>query len=207
MKAWSQLTNGITGTVVQQASSPGEGWIEVPRDTLPGQVLDGAVYREATAQEMEAAGYVRYARIAGGVVEACTMSQAALDGWVTCPAFVGPGWTFADEEFSPPQSVEDPRVWWIDVGPFKDRLGMDAPAIASSAHSACKGVMALLEGRKYVDLRDAKVNAMLGVLIATNQPTADPVWPGSGPMTGDKRNAILNTPTTEYERHVKNLRG
>lgn len=103
------------------------------------------------------------------------------------------------------EPTEDPRIWWIDVGPFKDRLGMDAPAIAASSHSACRGTMALLDGRKYVDLKDPRVAGMLDVLIATAQPTADPVWPTSGPMTPAKKAAILTTPTTEAERHVKGL--
>lgn len=105
-----------------------------------------------------------------------------------------------------PEPEEDPRLWWLDVGPFKDRLGMDIGAIAASQHSACLGVREFLLGRKYVNLRDPKVSALMDVLIATNQPTADPVWTGSGPMTADKKAVILTTPTTEDERHIKGLR-
>ncbi|MFZ2307538.1 MAG: hypothetical protein WAW34_09460 [Rhodoferax sp.] len=99
----------------------------------------------------------------------------------------------------------DPRIWWIDVGPFKDRLGMDAMAIYSSTHDACKGVVGMVEGRKYFDLKDPRIAGMINVLIATQQPTANAVWPGSGPMTAEKRDVILNTPTTEQERHIKGL--
>lgn len=106
-----------------------------------------------------------------------------------------------------PEPVEDPRIWWIDVGPFKDRLGFDAPAIYASSHDACKGVVGMVEGRKYIDLKDPRIGAMMGVLIATAQPAANAVWPGSGPMTEEKREAILTTPTTEYERHIKGLEG
>ena len=42
---------------------------------------------------------------------------------------------------------------------------------------------------------------------ATAQPAAQPWAPGSGPMTLEKKAAILTTPTTEYERHVKGLIG
>lgn len=101
--------------------------------------------------------------------------------------------------------ADDPRWWWVDVGPFKDRLGMDAPAIYASNHDACKGLVGMLEGRKYIDLKDPRIASMLGVLIATAQPAANAVWPGSGPMTTAKRDAIVNTPTTEFERHVKGL--
>ena len=101
--------------------------------------------------------------------------------------------------------ADDPRWWWVDVGPFKDRLGMDAPAIYASNHDACKGLVGMLEGRKYIDLKDPRIAGMLGILIATSQPAANAVFPGSGPMTAAKRDAIINTPTTEFERHVKGL--
>ncbi len=114
-------------------------------------------------------------------------------------------WRLAEEQTSPP--VEDPRIWWVDVGPFKDRLGMDIGAIAASQHSACLGVKEFLNGRKYVNLRDPKVSLLLDVMIANNQPAADPVWPGSGPITAAKKAVILGTPTTEEERHIKGLEG
>ena len=111
----------------------------------------------------------------------------------------------ADEQIAPVVPPEDPRLWWIDVGPFKDRLGMDAPAIYASTHDACKGVVGLVEGRKYINLKDPRIAQMMGVLIATAQPAANAVWPGSGPMTAAKRDSILNTPTVEDERHIKGL--
>lgn len=111
------------------------------------------------------------------------------------------------EEVAPEPTGEDERLWWLDVGPFKDRLGMDAPAIYASNHAACRGVVGMLEGRKYIHLKDPRIAAMMGVLIASGQPAAGPVWPGSGPMTAAKRDTILNTPTTEAERHIKGLEG
>ena len=109
------------------------------------------------------------------------------------------------EAVVPPELPEDERLFWVDVGPFKDRLGMDIGAIASSTHSACLGVREFLLGRLYVDLRDPKVELLMDVLIVNNQPVHDPVWPGSGPMTPEKKAAILTTPTAEYERHIKGL--
>lgn len=100
---------------------------------------------------------------------------------------------------------ENPQIWWIDEGPFKDRLGMDALAIAASTHDACKGVVGMLSGRQYVNLKDPKTAMMLDILIATNQPAANPIFPGSGPMTPTKKTAILNAATTEFERHIKGL--
>ena len=111
-------------------------------------------------------------------------------------------------EFEPvpvPPAEPDPRLWWMDVGPFYDRFGADAIAIAASDNGACKAVQTLTGVRKYVDLKDPRIGQMIDMLIATAQPAAQPWAPGSGPMTLEKKAAILTTPTTEYERHVKGL--
>lgn len=104
-----------------------------------------------------------------------------------------------------PEQPEGERLWWLDVGPFYDRFGPDALAIAASDHGACKAVQTLTGVRKHIDLKDPRVAAMIDMLIATNQPAAQPWAPGSGPMTPEKKAAILTTPTTEYERHIKGL--
>lgn len=123
------------------------------------------------------------------------------------PNWTGTHWVCAVYT-APPAAVappEDPRIWWVDTGPFRDRMGMDALAIGASTHDACKGVSSMLSDRQYVGLKDPRTAAMLDILIATNQPAANPIFPGSGPMTAAKKAAILNTPTTEYERHIKGL--
>ena len=104
-----------------------------------------------------------------------------------------------------PPKVEDPRVWWVDVGPFYDRFGPDALAIAASDNGACKAVQTLTGVRKYIDLKDPRVAQMIDMLIAVQQPAPAAFAPGSGPMTEAKKAAILNTPTTEVERHIKGL--
>lgn len=114
-------------------------------------------------------------------------------------------WRFAAQQNVPPAAGDDPRIWWMDVGPFYDRFGPDAIAIAASDHGACKAVQTLTGVRKYVDLKDPRIGQMIDMLIATAQPAAQPWAPGSGPMTVEKKEAILTTPTTEYERHVKGL--
>lgn len=101
--------------------------------------------------------------------------------------------------------TEPAWVWWIDVGPFYDRFGPDALAIAASDNGACKAVQTLTGVRKYVDLKDPRIGQMIDMLIAMNQPDAQTFAPGSGPMTPAKKAAILDTPTTEYERHIKGL--
>ncbi len=107
---------------------------------------------------------------------------------------------------TPVQPPEDPRIWWIDVGPLKDRLGMDALALAASNDGVCKAVIEMLNGRKYGDLKDLRLANLLGLLAANNQPAADARFPSSGPMTPAKIAVILTTATTEDERHIKGLR-
>lgn len=105
-----------------------------------------------------------------------------------------------DGTFTAPAAVPDPKLWHVSVGAFKDRFGVDGPAIYASTHPICKGVVGLLEGRQRVDLKRPLVAQMLDAMIAAGQPAADPAWPGSGPMTAEKRDAILNTPPLEDER-------
>ncbi len=99
----------------------------------------------------------------------------------------------------------DERLWWLEVGPFYDRFGADAVAIAASDHGACKAVQVMTSVRKYVDLKDPRIGQMIDMLIAAAQPEAQAWAPGSGPMTLAKKAAILDTPTTDYERHIKGL--
>ena len=119
------------------------------------------------------------------------------------------GWAWDGQQLHAPllapPAPPDPRLWWIDVGPFYDRFGPDALAIAASDHGACKAVQTLTGVRKYVDLKDPRIGQMIDMLIAMNQPDAQTFAPGSGPMTPAKKAAILDTPTTEYERHIKGL--
>ena len=63
----------------------------------------------------------------------------------------------------------------------------------------------MLYDRMYVGLQDPRTATMLDLLIATGQPAAHPMFAGSGPMTAAKKAAILTTPTSEDERHVKEL--
>ncbi len=151
---------------------------------------------EATADDLE-----RVTDVPPGAVPAERVVGELYPNWT------GREWILLPyEEPQPlPEPEPDERLWWVDVGPFKDRLGMDIGAIASSSHSACLGVREFLLGRQYVDLRDPLVGSLMDVLIANNQPAPDPVWPGSGPMTPAKKLAVLTTPTTERERHIKGL--
>lgn len=97
------------------------------------------------------------------------------------------------------------EYWWINFGPFRDRFSMDYAAIFASANDTCKAFVALATDREYYDLKDPRWGQLFDVMISTSQPAANPAIPGSGPMTAAKRDAILNTHTTDYERHIKGL--
>ena len=152
----------------------------------------------------------------GGIVTSVTQMAEAIDApnliaiQELDSGLMGQRYSVQTGEFEPvpvPPAEPDPRLWWLDVGPFYDRFGADAIAIAASDNGACKAVQTLTGVRKYVDLKDPRIGQMIDMLIATAQPAAQPWAPGSGPMTLEKKAAILTTPTTEYERHVKGLIG
>lgn len=153
--------------------------------------------------------FLRYAKLLNGVVVEVMDSNAdpaSLDTSWKASETAGPGWLSADGiTFTPPVVLPDPRKWWIDVGPFKDRLGADALAIAASTNDACKACIEMLNGRVYIDLAGPQVVTLLGLLQATSQPTANAIFAGSGPMTAPKILTITTTPTTEVERHIKGL--
>lgn len=97
------------------------------------------------------------------------------------------------------------EYWWIDVGPFKDRLGVDGMAISVSSNDVCRAVLAQIQDRKYIDLRSPHLSAALDLLIAHGQPEANATFPGSGPITAEKKAMLLAPPTLETERFVKGL--
>lgn len=98
------------------------------------------------------------------------------------------------------------EYFWIDVGPFTDRFGEDWPAIASSTDRACVAFKsAVIDNRRYINLKDPRVEQAIDMMITLGQPTQWAVFPNSGPLTAVKKQVILNPVTTEYERHVKGL--
>lgn len=108
---------------------------------------------------------------------------------------VAPTWSNAPDEY-----------FWIDLGPFQDRFGDDWPVISSSTDRECVAFMnAVINNRKYINLKDPRVTNAIDMLIASNQPVTWALFPTSGPMTPAKKAAILDYHTTEYERHIKGL--
>jgi len=96
-----------------------------------------------------------------------------------------PSWSDADL---------DPRYHWIDVGPFMDRFGAKAVTVAGSNDATVRGMVLLMQPRKYIDLKRADVASFIGILRD-----------GKGLITESEANAILSPITTDAERHVKGL--
>ena len=144
----------------------------------------------------------RWALIREGAVETVTESTVQPDTfggpWVEAPDHVGPGWAWDGSDWAAPVPVSLPRH--LSVGAFKDRLGMDALAMAVSSHPVCVAVREMLYDRKLVDLDRPDLQAFLGMLMAAGQPEENPVFPGAGPMTEAKIAAILAAPIQDMER-------
>ena len=145
----------------------------------------------------------RWALIREGAVETVTESTVQPETfggpWVEAPDHVGPGWTWDGSAWAAPVPVTLPPH--ITVGAFKRRLGMDALSIANSQHPVCVALRELLYDQPYVDLSEGSaLDTYLDMLIAVSQPDAHPMFPGSGPMTEEKKTVILTTPIEERER-------
>lgn len=153
----------------------------------------------------------RFAVVANGVVDNIVIAENAsdirvdglvidMDGLESQPAI---GYLYDGEKFAAPAQVEkpsNPTVRRISVGAFKDRLGMDALAIAVSNHPVCVALREMLYDRKWIDLDRPDAGRFLDMLVAANEPAANPLFPGSGPMTPEKRAQILGAPVQDAER-------
>lgn len=156
----------------------------------------------------------RWALVEGGVCVNTVEqeSEPSVFGvWRQVPANVGPGWRVDDSGVLPPRVLSwsdtdlDQRYLWLDVGPFRDRFGMDWLALSTSEHRLARAACAAWSERKYIDLADERNAQLLGALVAAGLPDAAPEIPGSGPLTPEKVGAILTPRTTERERHIKGL--
>jgi hypothetical protein len=95
----------------------------------------------------------------------------------------------------------DPRIWWVTPAAFWARMGAEGDAIAASTNATCMAVMAWVQARfasGYVDLKEAALVTRLNALTAASQPTG-------AAMDNTKRDAIVNTVTTDAERVVKGM--
>jgi len=89
--------------------------------------------------------------------------------------------------------------WWIDIGPFFDRFNnLGSPAIKAAILTAttpyCSAAYKDSMGRMYIDLKRPDLP---GTLAGIGSEVAA--------FTPAIQAAILNTPTTNYERYIKGL--
>lgn len=98
------------------------------------------------------------------------------------------------------KTFSEPRPRHLSVGAFKDRMGIDALAIAVSTHPVCVALREMLYDRRWIDLDHPAAGRFLDMLVAANEPAANPLFPGSGPMTPKKRAQILDAPVQDAER-------
>ena len=127
--------------------------------------------------------------------------------FVEVPDEVQQGWLLVDGEWQAPPAPPEPEpvepltwanapdeYWWIDVGPFYDRFGAKKLAVTSSQNPTVQGLLRLVDPRHYIDLKRADVAQMLAMLPSLVQG-----------VTQSDVQAVLTTPTTEQERHIKGL--
>lgn len=89
----------------------------------------------------------------------------------------------------------------IAKGAFQRRLGpVNVFAIDNSNHPVCIALRSYLNRLNYVDLADPETEQMLYMLVYSEQPEANPAFPGSGPITGTIAEAVLMAPVEDKER-------
>lgn len=120
-------------------------------------------------------------------------------GYVPAPLQGPPAWGDANL---------DPRYYWIDKGPFIDRLGIygyaglkDFVLGAARTNDVCYGLLADLGLRAYVDLKGRRAELMVGLGRVAQVAAAV----GMPAFTPDMRAAVLDSRTLESERHIKGL--
>jgi hypothetical protein len=111
------------------------------------------------------------AEFVAGIADQWDHIEPATDG-------VGPGWGWDGSQFAapPPVVVPEPEAeppvweWYIDIGPFTDRLGMASAAIDLSTEPGVIVIRNDLARRKWVDLKDQRVIAALWYLAGQAHP-------------------------------------
>lgn len=72
-------------------------------------------------------------------------------------------------------------------------------AIDTSAHPVCVALRSYLSRLTFIDLDDADLPPMLGMLVAAEQPAANAAFPGSGPLAAADVVEIIAAPVLPQE--------
>lgn len=98
----------------------------------------------------------------------------------------------------PPVEEVKPWEWLIDHGPFTDRLGAAATfAIDTSADPAFVAIRADFARRKWIDLKDPRVAAMVGYLAGQPLPSLGTL--ATPLLTAAQAAEVLTTPVALSE--------
>lgn len=95
------------------------------------------------------------------------------------------------EVASPPES-EPEWTWYIDLGPFADRLGAASVAIDLSVEPGVVAIRNDFSRRKWIDLKDPRVIAALWYLAGQPHPVLGTL--AAPLLTSAAVTTILNTP-------------
>jgi hypothetical protein len=88
---------------------------------------------------------------------------------------VSPGWTWDGNAFSESTVIEadPPWKWYIDIGPFVDRMGSARIAVLTSTDPTVKALVQDFQMRKWIDLQNAQVSeglAYIGSVVTSVTP-------------------------------------
>ena len=118
---------------------------------------------------------------------------------------VGVGWGW-DGSFTPPVAPETPPPepveppvweWYIDIGPFVDRLGDKRIVVDTSTDPVVQAFSKDLTRRKWVNLQDPRVASTLGYLAGDTLPGIGAI--SSPILTTQEVTDILTTPVEPEE--------
>lgn len=117
---------------------------------------------------------------------------------------VGIGWGWDGTQFvappaPPPPPAPEPPVWewYIDIGPFTDRLGLASAAIDLSTEPGVMVIRNDLARRKWIDLKDIRVIGALWYLAGQPHPALGTLT--TPLLSAATVTSALNTPVSLVE--------
>jgi len=130
----------------------------------------------------------RYAQIEGGIVANVIESETDPDGingqWVAC-GNAGPGWLYANGEFTPPPPpAPEPRH--ITVGAFFDRFGSEKWPILADTNPIVQALVKDCSVRAWINLDDPQLDGGLAMLVDAGH-AIDPAAIISAPVQPSER--------------------
>lgn len=97
----------------------------------------------------------------------------------------------------PPAPPAPEWAWYIDIGPFTDRLGAAATAIDVSTAAPMVAIRSDFARRKWIDLKDPRVIAAVNYLAGQPHPVLGTLDPAL--LTATQADMVLNAPVLPAE--------